>query len=349
MAGADAGSRLRPGGPTGADHDADARHRRQVAGVQSQSQPLPRAASHPAPGGVGRRRSGAVALRPPRGHRRSGSSVAYPRAHDLDAQTFETWIRHTARTKSGREFFRVAAEAVFATEAANISLLHALFYARSGGRLEALLSSDGGAQQDRVIGGMQQLPQGLSDLLGDRVLLDFPVESIRQRDHGVVVRSGAREIDAGFAIVATPPATTSAISFDPRYRRIGRSCCNGCRTVRSSSSTRSTNRRSGGRTGCPAKPPATRAQSGDLRQLHHRAGRRASWSASSRAPRRSRRPATSSSCDGGGRGAGALLRSPSARHDRLHRHRLERRAVDPRLLRRAPSARGLDPVRVGPA
>lgn len=138
-----------------------------------------------------------------------------PRAHDLDAQTFETWIRHTARTKSGREFFRVAAEAVFATEAANISLLHALFYARSGGRLEALLSSDGGAQQDRVIGGMQQLPQGLSDLLGDRVLLDFPVESIRQRDHGVVVRSGAREIDAGFAIVATPPATTSAISFDP--------------------------------------------------------------------------------------------------------------------------------------
>ncbi|MFN8126462.1 MAG: flavin monoamine oxidase family protein [Candidatus Nanopelagicales bacterium] len=138
-----------------------------------------------------------------------------PKARDLDAQTFETWIRRTVHTRSGRDFFRVAAEAVFATEAANISLLHALFYAKSGGSLEALLSSAGGAQQDRVLGGTQQLAEGLAAVLGDRVLLAHPVETIRQRDHGVVVHAGDTTIDAGFAIVTTPPATTSAITFDP--------------------------------------------------------------------------------------------------------------------------------------
>ena len=138
-----------------------------------------------------------------------------PRAHRLDSQTFETWIVKTARTRSGREFFRVAAEAVFATEAANISLLHALFYAKAGNNLEFLLSSADGAQQDRVVGGMQQLPQGLADELGGRVLLGSPVDSIRQQDHGVVVRAGSYRIDASFAIVTVPPATASAITYDP--------------------------------------------------------------------------------------------------------------------------------------
>lgn len=140
-------------------------------------------------------------------------------AHTLDAQTFETWIVHTARTRSGRDFFRVAAEAVFATEACNISLLHALFYAKAGNSLEFLLSSADGAQQDRVVGGMQQLPEGLARGLGDRVLLDSPVQMIRQADHGVMVVTGGpggdRAIDAAFAIVTVPPATSGTIAYEP--------------------------------------------------------------------------------------------------------------------------------------
>ena len=138
-----------------------------------------------------------------------------PRASELDGQTFETWIVRTARTAAGRDFFRVAAEAVFATEAANISLLHALFYARAGTNLETLISSGGGAQQDRVVGGMMQLADGLAAGLGDRVLLSDPARSIQRRDHGVLVETDSRTIDASAVIVTVAPATAGSITYDP--------------------------------------------------------------------------------------------------------------------------------------
>lgn len=138
-----------------------------------------------------------------------------PDADRLDAQTFDTWITRTARTAAGRDFFRVAAQAVFATEAANLSLLHALFYARSGNDLEFLLSSAEGAQQDRIVGGAQQLPQGLADRLGDRVLLGHPVRRVAQTNAGVVVQAAGATIEASFVIISLPPALTASLDFDP--------------------------------------------------------------------------------------------------------------------------------------
>ncbi len=138
-----------------------------------------------------------------------------PQAERLDSQTFDTWIHRTARTQAGRDFFRVAAQAIFATEAANLSLLHALFYARSGNNLEFLLSSADGAQQDRVVGGAQQLPQGLADQLGERVMVSRPVQRIAQLDQGVVVEASGVVIDASFVIVSVPPALAGALDFDP--------------------------------------------------------------------------------------------------------------------------------------
>ncbi len=69
-----------------------------------------------------------------------GGPWATPNANQLDGQTFQSWILATCRTRRGREFFRICCEAVFATEAANLSLLHALFYSHSGGGLEHLIA-----------------------------------------------------------------------------------------------------------------------------------------------------------------------------------------------------------------
>jgi len=71
----------------------------------------------------------------------------------LDGQTWESWIRRNLRTKAGRAYFHVACEAVWAAEASDVSLLHALFYAHSNAGLETLIAVDRGAQQDRVAGG----------------------------------------------------------------------------------------------------------------------------------------------------------------------------------------------------
>ena len=69
-----------------------------------------------------------------------------PRAASLDGQTFRTWINRTLHTRAGRSYFRIFCEAVFAADPANLSALHALFYAKSGDDMETLLAvADGGA------------------------------------------------------------------------------------------------------------------------------------------------------------------------------------------------------------
>lgn len=139
-----------------------------------------------------------------------------PRASELDGQTFESWLRRTCRTERGRDFFRIATEAVYATTTVNVSLLHALFFAASGTSLETLITTAGGAQQDRVAGGMGQLAQRLAAHLGDEVVhLGQPVREIDQAGETVVVRTDTGEHTAHRVIVAVPPTLAGRIAYRP--------------------------------------------------------------------------------------------------------------------------------------
>ncbi|MGA8852099.1 MAG: flavin monoamine oxidase family protein [Aeromicrobium sp.] len=132
-----------------------------------------------------------------------------------DGQTFETWIRRTCHTDTGRDFFRIACEAVFATTPANLSLLHALFYSKSGVSLEHLISTEGGAQHARVDGGMQQLCERLAEGLGDRVRRDEPVTAIDHGTDGVLVTTTTGQHRADHVVVAIPPTLAGRITYDP--------------------------------------------------------------------------------------------------------------------------------------
>jgi monoamine oxidase len=132
-------------------------------------------------------------------------------AERLDEQTFATWIRRTARTKTAREALATACRAVFSVEPAEVSLLHVLFYAASAGGWDDLLDTEGGAQQDRLAGGTQQLSVKMAEELGDSVELNAPVRAIRTDAEGVV----AGEVRARRAIVAVPPALAARIDYDP--------------------------------------------------------------------------------------------------------------------------------------
>lgn len=136
------------------------------------------------------------------------------RAGFWDGQTFETWIRRNLRTPAGRAYFRIATEAVFAADAADISALHAMFYAHSNGDLETLLAVDRGAQQDRVVGGSVQVAERLA--AGLDVRLSRPVAAIEQDGDGVRIRSRTGETWEGSeAIVALPPALAGRIDYQP--------------------------------------------------------------------------------------------------------------------------------------
>jgi monoamine oxidase len=89
------------------------------------------------------------------------------RASAWDGQTVETWIRRNLRTRLAREMLRLGVRAVFAAEAADLSLLHFLFYSHSGGFLDSLFNVKDGAQEQRVVGGTQLIADELAAPLGD--------------------------------------------------------------------------------------------------------------------------------------------------------------------------------------
>jgi monoamine oxidase len=133
------------------------------------------------------------------------------KAAEWDGMTFSSWIRRATHAKLTAELFRLACEAVWACEPEDVSLLHVLFYIRSAGNFDTLIGTDGGAQQDRFVGGSQRLSLVMAEQLGDIIRLDTPVRSIAQDGSGVTVEG----IRAQAAIVAIPPALTARIAYDP--------------------------------------------------------------------------------------------------------------------------------------
>lgn len=139
-----------------------------------------------------------------------------PDAPLLDGQTLRTWIDRNLRTRAGRAYFQVFCEAVFSADPADLSLLHAAFYARSNVDMETLMAVDGGAQQDRVLGGSVLVSERLAARLGDRVRLGDAVRGIRQSADGVEVETRSGRIHrAERVIVTVPPTLAGRLEYDP--------------------------------------------------------------------------------------------------------------------------------------
>jgi monoamine oxidase len=138
-----------------------------------------------------------------------------PKAGLWDGQTFESWLRRNVATPGARELFRLGVEAVWAADAADVSLLHLLFYTHSAGGFDNLIGTEGGAQQDRFVGGSQLLALGLAEELGDDVSLETPVRRIEHSPSGVRAVGDGLTVSAGAAIVAVPPALCGRIAYDP--------------------------------------------------------------------------------------------------------------------------------------
>jgi monoamine oxidase len=138
-----------------------------------------------------------------------------PGAEVLDGQTWESWIRRNLRTRAGRAYFHIACEAVWAAEASDVSLLHALFYTHSNADLDTLLSVDRGGQQDRVTGGSVLVADAMAAALGERVVLGRPVRRIEHDGSGVrVITRDGTQYRGDAAIVTLPPALAGRLEYD---------------------------------------------------------------------------------------------------------------------------------------
>lgn len=138
-----------------------------------------------------------------------------PGAAELDAQTLHTWIRKQTHTKKARALLELAVGTIWGTRSAELSLLWALSYVGAAGDFDALIDTEGGAQQDRFAGGSQELSWRMADELGDAVVLGAPVRTIEQDGSGVSLHADGAEARGRRAIVTVPPPLAARISYEP--------------------------------------------------------------------------------------------------------------------------------------
>jgi monoamine oxidase len=137
------------------------------------------------------------------------------KAAEWDAQTFATWIRRNVRTSFGRDLLTLSCEAVWATDPADLSLLHLLAYCNASGGLERLISTADGAQQQRIVGGSQLISLRMAEELGDAVILAAPVRAVAHDDAGVTVSGETVTVSARRAVVAMSPTLAGRLVYSP--------------------------------------------------------------------------------------------------------------------------------------
>jgi len=145
-----------------------------------------------------------------------------PRAREWDSQTLETWAQANVTTVNGRAAFDTAVQPNWGAEPRDLSLLFVLFYIAAAGNesnpgsLLRLITTAGGAQETRFVGGTQLIALRLAKRLGSRLVLESPVRGITRLDHGVRVDSDRLTVRAKRVIVAVPPTLTAEIEYHPK-------------------------------------------------------------------------------------------------------------------------------------
>ncbi len=139
----------------------------------------------------------------------------HPRAAELDAISFEQWLAAEVDDRLARDLLRAFMAGGYMTKPADIfSLLSALGTVAGAGSVANLFEPDL-CLHSRVVGGSQLIPLRLAERLGDRVMLDSPVRTLRWEDDQVAVEGGSHSVRARTAIIAVPPNVAGLIRFEP--------------------------------------------------------------------------------------------------------------------------------------
>lgn len=151
---------------------------------------------------------------------------AHPDAKDLDEISFSRWLETQTDDEEARENIGMFIAGAMLTKPAHaFSALQALLMAASAGSFSNLVDADFILDR-RVVGGLQLVPLGLAERLGDEVVrLGQPVRTLRWRadaaagEATVVAVADGLEVHAAEVILAMPPVLFSRISYEPPLPR----------------------------------------------------------------------------------------------------------------------------------
>ena len=138
-----------------------------------------------------------------------------PDLHTLDQISMDEWLDRSVADSEARASARKVLEGLMTVPVAEMSLLTLLHAARTSGTLAAALGIDGGAQEQRLMGGLHGLAIRMASDLGDAVQLSAPVSLVRRSERGVAVSGSSGVVTAARCIVAVPPSGWRRITFEP--------------------------------------------------------------------------------------------------------------------------------------
>lgn len=141
-----------------------------------------------------------------------------PDADAMDKMTFHTWLHQEAEIPDAAEYVaRSLAGGLLAVDASEFSLLQMLVYIKSGNGTDLLNGIDGGAQQDRIVGGLQYLNQKMAEDFGpENIYLNQPVRKITYSDNCAEIITSTETFYASTVIISIPAAAMDIIEFSPR-------------------------------------------------------------------------------------------------------------------------------------
>jgi monoamine oxidase len=163
----------------------------------------------------------AIALDP--SAKKAGVSTPWKakQAKEWDAMTLDDYMRAQIPSAKGQAVFVSACQSIWGADPKEMSLLYVLQYVAAAGNathpgsFARLITTPGGAQERRFVGGSQVVSERVADRLGKRVVLRAPVRAIAQNHDGVRIVAGGTTVDAKQVILAVPPALAHRLAYSP--------------------------------------------------------------------------------------------------------------------------------------
>ena len=141
------------------------------------------------------------------------------RAAQWDAMTYADYLSTQTLSDDDRLGLDIAGQLTFGAKPKYLSFLYVLFYIHSAGGYELLESMEGGAQQDRIVGGTQAVPKRIAEQLGPIVRLNQPVNRVvgwSGDDAGTIkLETPSGVVEAHAVILALSPSQAAGIRFSP--------------------------------------------------------------------------------------------------------------------------------------
>ena len=138
-----------------------------------------------------------------------------PDAKKWDSMTLATWMQKQMSFETARVFFKIASEAIWAADPSEISMLHALFYTKSGRDFNTLMNIKDGAQEERFVGGAQTVANKMAESFKKQIRFNSPVKAIVQDRENVTVIGTDFKFTSKKVIVAIPPVLAGRIDYQP--------------------------------------------------------------------------------------------------------------------------------------